>query len=149
MYKYKDLNKARAYANDAVGDRVSLNVSYRDQNGVGQETHSIRIAVNPDNDEYSKLERNSEGAYIETAKSNGQQARDDMYNALKNSSGLSGEDYLGTEVKNAVITVPAYFDNNQRVATKKAAQIAGLNVKRLISEPTAAAFAYGISKSTS
>ena len=96
-YKYKDLNKARAYANDAVGDRVSLNVSYRDQNGVGQETHSIRIAVNPDNDEYSKLERNSEGAYIETAKSNGQQARDDMYNALKNSSGLSGEDYLGTE----------------------------------------------------
>ena len=48
------------------------------------------------------------------------------------------------KVKDCVITVPAYFDNNQRVATKNAAEIAGLNVLRLISEPTAAAFAYDI-----
>ena len=58
----------------------------------------------------------------------------------------NAETYLDTSIQDCVITVPAYFDNNQRVATKRAAQIAGLNVKRLISEPTAAAFAYGISK---
>ena len=61
----------------------------------------------------------------------------------------NAERFLNQEIKDCVITVPAYFDNNQRVATKKAAQIAGLNVKRLISEPTAAAFAYGISKHNS
>ena len=58
----------------------------------------------------------------------------------------NAERFLNQSIEDCVITVPAYFDNNQKVATKKAAQIAGLNVKRLISEPTAAAFAYGISK---
>ena len=58
----------------------------------------------------------------------------------------NSEQFLGKKVKDCVITVPAYFDNNQRVATKNAAEIAGLNVLRLISEPTAAAFAYDISK---
>ena len=62
---------------------------------------------------------------------------------------VNAERFLNQEIEDCVITVPAYFDNNQRVATKKAAQIAGLNVKRLISEPTAAAFAYGISKESS
>ena len=56
--------------------------------------------------------------------------------------------YLGKEVKNAVITVPAYFNENQRQATKEAASIAGLNVIRLINEPTAAALAYGIEQYT-
>ena len=54
------------------------------------------------------------------------------------------ESYLGTEVKNAVITVPAYFNDNQRQATKNAGSIAGLNVLRIINEPTAAAIAYGL-----
>ena len=56
------------------------------------------------------------------------------------------EDYLGTEVKKAVITVPAYFTDAQRQATKDAGRIAGLDVKRIINEPTAAALAYGIDK---
>lgn len=59
----------------------------------------------------------------------------------------TAEDYLGETVTDAVITVPAYFNDSQRVATKEAAQIAGLNVKRIISEPTAAAMAYGLNKS--
>lgn len=59
----------------------------------------------------------------------------------------TAEDYLGTEVKDAVITVPAYFSDSQRQATKEAGEIAGLNVKRIINEPTAAALAYGIDKS--
>jgi len=56
------------------------------------------------------------------------------------------EDYLGTEVKEAVITVPAYFNDAQRQATKDAGRIAGLEVKRIINEPTAAALAYGLDK---
>lgn len=56
------------------------------------------------------------------------------------------EEYLGEEVTDAVITVPAYFNNSQREATKDAGKIAGLNVKRIINEPTAAALAFGIDK---
>ena len=58
----------------------------------------------------------------------------------------TAEDYLGTEVKEAVITVPAYFNDSQRQATKDAGKIAGLDVKRIINEPTAAALAYGMDK---
>merc|ERR1712198_437860 len=59
----------------------------------------------------------------------------------------TAENYLGTNVKNAVVTVPAYFNDSQRQATKDAGQIAGLNVLRVINEPTAAALAYGLDKS--
>ncbi len=58
----------------------------------------------------------------------------------------TAEDFLGEEVKEAVITVPAYFDDSQRQATKDAGRIAGLEVKRIINEPTAAALAYGLDK---
>jgi len=58
----------------------------------------------------------------------------------------TAEDYLGQEVKEAVITVPAYFNDAERQATKEAGQIAGLEVKRIINEPTAAALAYGLDK---
>jgi len=58
----------------------------------------------------------------------------------------TAEDYLGQEVKEAVITVPAYFSDSQRQATKEAGEIAGLTVKRIINEPTAAALAYGLDK---
>ena len=58
----------------------------------------------------------------------------------------TAEDYLGQEVTDAVITVPAYFSDSQRQATKEAGQIAGLNVRRIVNEPTAAALAYGVGK---
>lgn len=60
----------------------------------------------------------------------------------------TAEDYLGTTVTEAVITVPAYFNDSERQATKEAGQIAGLDVKRIINEPTAAALAYGLDKKT-
>jgi molecular chaperone DnaK len=60
----------------------------------------------------------------------------------------TAEDYLGQEVTEAVITVPAYFDDSQRQATKEAGEIAGLKVKRIINEPTAASLAYGLDKKT-
>jgi molecular chaperone DnaK len=59
----------------------------------------------------------------------------------------TAEDYLGQEVTDAVITVPAYFSDSQRQATKEAGTIAGLNVQRIVNEPTAAALAYGVDKS--
>ncbi len=58
----------------------------------------------------------------------------------------TAEDYLGEEVTEAVVTVPAYFSDSQRQATKEAGQIAGLNVRRIVNEPTAAALAYGVEK---
>src|SRR6201747_913230 len=58
----------------------------------------------------------------------------------------SAEDYLGSAVTDAVVTVPAYFNDAQRQATKNAGRIAGLNVLRIINEPTAAALAYGLDK---
>ena len=58
----------------------------------------------------------------------------------------TAEDYLGQEVNEAVITVPAYFSDSQRQATKEAGEIAGLKVRRIINEPTAAALAYGMDK---
>ncbi len=59
----------------------------------------------------------------------------------------TAEDYIGQEVTEAVITVPAYFDDSQRQATKEAGEIAGLKVRRIVNEPTAAALAYGLDKS--
>ncbi|MCC7408353.1 MAG: Hsp70 family protein, partial [Phycisphaeraceae bacterium] len=58
----------------------------------------------------------------------------------------TAEDYLGEKVEHAVITVPAYFNDSQRQATKEAGEIAGLKVERIINEPTAAALAYGMDK---
>merc|ERR1712136_518183 len=60
----------------------------------------------------------------------------------------TAENYLGKEVKHAVVTVPAYFNDAQRQSTKDAGVIAGLNVLRIINEPTAAAIAYGLDKKT-
>ena len=59
----------------------------------------------------------------------------------------AAEDFLGEPVTDAIITVPAYFDDTQRQATKDAGKIAGLTIERIINEPTAAALAYGLGKS--
>jgi molecular chaperone DnaK len=60
----------------------------------------------------------------------------------------AAEDFLGESVTDAIITVPAYFDDTQRQATKDAGKIAGLKIERIINEPTAAALAYGLGKSS-
>lgn len=59
---------------------------------------------------------------------------------------LTAEAYLGSQIKDAVVTVPAYFNDSQRQATKDAGTISGLNVLRIINEPTAAALSYGMDK---
>src|SRR5690606_37036479 len=72
----------------------------------------------------------------------------DMSDIILQKIKKTSEDYLGKEVTQAVITVPAYFNDAQRQATKEAGEIAGLKVERIINEPTAAALAYGLDKGT-
>ena len=69
-----------------------------------------------------------------------------IHQSFRNTAYIFIENYLGQSVKNAVVTVPAYFNDSQRQATKDAGQISGLNVLRVINEPTAAALAYGMDK---
>ena len=96
-----------------------------------------------------KVESGHEGKPLIVVKFKGQQQK---FHAEQISSMVLGkmreiaESHLSTEVRNAVITVPAYFNDSQRQATKDAGQIAGLTVKRIINEPTAAAIAYGLDK---
>ncbi len=106
------------------------------------DTEAVRkdIAISP----FKIVKADNGDAWVEV--------RDKRYSAPEISAMIlqkmkkTAEDYLGTTVTDAVITVPAYFDDSQRQATKDAGKIAGLNVLRIINEPTAAALAYGLDK---
>ena len=95
-------------------------------------------------DSYHRLQREAEHLELRLDFVNIADDHPDVVTDLKQTA----EDYLGEEVTDAVITVPAYFNDAQRQATKDAGKIAGLEVKRIINEPTAAALAYGIDKGT-
>ncbi|MDD4991186.1 MAG: molecular chaperone DnaK [Paludibacter sp.] len=105
---------------------------------------------------YDRLAKEIARVPFKVAKGDNNTARVDidgrMYSAQEISAIIlqkmkkTAEDYLGTEVTDAVITVPAYFNDAQRQATKEAGEIAGLNVRRIVNEPTAAALAYGLDK---
>lgn len=96
---------------------------------------------------YKIIEADNGDAWVEAngKKLAPQQVSADILRKIKKTA----EDYLGEEVKDAVITVPAYFNDSQRQATKDAGKIAGLNVLRIINEPTAAALAFGLDKQES
>ena len=93
---------------------------------------------------YKIIKANNGDAWVEA--SNKQFAPPQVAAEVLKKMKKTAEDYLGHEVKEAVITVPAYFNDSQRQATKDAGKIAGLDVKRIINEPTAAALAYGLDK---
>jgi molecular chaperone DnaK len=105
---------------------------------------------------YSEVKDEAERAAFKATKGDNDTVRVDIDGRLYTPQELSAmvlqkmkktaEDFLGSEVTEAVITVPAYFNDSQRQATKEAGQIAGLEVKRIINEPTAAALAYGMDK---
>ncbi|MBT4928110.1 molecular chaperone DnaK [bacterium] len=91
------------------------------------------------------VDKNSNGAVI--VKANGKEYTPPEISAMVlQKLKQDAEEYLGTKISDAVITVPAYFNDSQRQATKDAGKIAGLNVRRIINEPTAAALAYGMDK---
>ncbi len=92
-----------------------------------------------------KVDKNSSGAVV--VKAGGKEYTPPEISAMVlQKLKQQAEDYLGTAVTDAVITVPAYFNDSQRQATKDAGKVAGLNVQRIINEPTAAALAYGLDK---
>ncbi|AZP36255.1 Chaperone protein DnaK [Candidatus Annandia adelgestsuga] len=93
---------------------------------------------------YKILKANNGDAWLEIK--NKKIAPPQISAEILNKMKKTAEDYLGESIKSAVITVPAYFNDAQRQATKDAGRIAGLNVKRIINEPTAAALAYGLDK---
>lgn len=95
---------------------------------------------------YKIVQSDNADAWIEVSgrKMSPEQVSSEILKKMKKTA----EDYLGEEVTEAVITVPAYFNDAQRQATKDAGRIAGLNVRRIINEPTAAALAYGVDKGT-
>ena len=111
---------------------------------IGQEYASSEVKADTSKAPYSVIEAENGEAWI--------QIRDKSYSPQEISAMTlmkmkeTAEDYLGEEVTEAVITVPAYFNDAQRQATKDAGRIAGLEVKRIINEPTAAALAYGLDK---
>src|SRR5690606_27630380 len=94
---------------------------------------------------YKIIEHNNGDAWVETSQGKKMAPQEISAQVLAKMK-KTAEDYLGEEVTEAVITVPAYFNDSQRQATKDAGRIAGLEVKRIINEPTAAALAYGIDK---
>lgn len=95
---------------------------------------------------YSILEHDNGDAWVSTSDGKKLSAQEVSARILEKMK-KTAEDYLGEKVTEAVITVPAYFNDSQRQATKDAGRIAGLDVKRIINEPTAAALAYGLDKS--
>jgi len=94
---------------------------------------------------YSIIQHNNGDAWVETSDGKKLSAQEVSARTLEKMK-KTAEDYLGEKVTEAVITVPAYFNDSQRQATKDAGRIAGLDVKRIINEPTAAALAYGLDK---
>ena len=155
---------------NAEGDRTTPSVvAYTDGETLVGQSAKRQAVTNPENTLYAikrligrkfdgEIKKESEVAPYKIIKSNNgdawvevkgeklapQQISAQVLTKMKKSA----EDYLGHEVKEAVITVPAYFNDSQRQATKDAGKIAGLEVKRIINEPTAAALAFGMDKNT-
>ncbi len=166
---YMSGGKPEVIAN-AQGSRITPSVVAVDEKGsvlVGSPAKNQAI-INPQGTIYSvkrligrswddpEVQKDKESLPFEMqkAKSGGVEVKmaDKWYSPQEISAKILGklkkdaEDFLGEEVKEAVITVPAYFDDSQRQATKDAGKIAGLEVKRIINEPTAAALSYGLDK---
>ncbi|WP_292487256.1 molecular chaperone DnaK [Methanohalobium sp.] len=132
---------------NAEGSRITPSVVGFSKKGellVGQVAKRQLIA-NPDNTVYSIKRHMGEQDYKVTLQDKEYTPQEISAKILRKMKDDT-EDYLGEELQDAVITVPAYFNDAQRQATKDAGRIAGFNVKRIINEPTAAALAYGIDK---
>jgi molecular chaperone DnaK len=142
-----------AYANDEIlvgasAKRQSVtnpkNTIYASKRLIGRKFNEQAVQKDIDLMPYSIVKADNGDAWVEV---NGQKLAPPQISAeVLRKMKKTAEDYLGTTVTQAVITVPAYFNDSQRQATKDAGRIAGLEVLRIINEPTAAALAYGVDK---
>ena len=155
---------------NAEGDRTTPSVvAYTDNETIVGQSAKRQAVTNPENTLYAikrligrkfdgEIKKEAESTPFKIIKANNGDAWVEVKNEklapqqisaqVLTKMKKSAEDYLGHEVKEAVITVPAYFNDSQRQATKDAGKIAGLEVKRIINEPTAAALAFGMDKKT-
>ncbi|KAB8121810.1 MAG: molecular chaperone [Candidatus Phytoplasma cynodontis] len=145
-------NEARVIPNSTGGRTTPSVVAFKgDEILVGQVAKN-QIVIHPENTISSvkrKMGKKDTNGKDITIKIDGKEKRPEEISALiLKSLKEQAQTHLGAEVERAVITVPAYFDDAQRQATKNAGKIAGLKVERIINEPTAAALAYGIDKIT-
>ncbi|WP_280177549.1 molecular chaperone DnaK [Candidatus Phytoplasma sacchari] len=145
-------NEARVIPNSVGGRTTPSVVAFKDGEILVGQVAKNQIIVNSKNTvasvkrQMGKKDKNGNDVMIEVG---GERRRPEQISSfILASLKKQAEDYLGAEVKKAVITVPAYFDDDQRQATKNAGKIADLEVVRIINEPTAAALAYGIDKIT-
>ena len=120
------------------------NTLYAIKRLIGRTFNDEVVSKDADMVPYKIVKADNGDAWVEAAKK--QLAPPQVAAEVLKKMKKTAEDYLGHEVKEAVITVPAYFNDSQRQATKDAGKIAGLDVKRIINEPTAAALAYGLDK---
>jgi molecular chaperone DnaK len=142
-----------AYANDEILVGASAkrqavtnpkNTIYASKRLIGRKFNESAVQKDIDLMPYTIMEAKNGDAWIKAADQ--ELAPPQISAEVLRKMKKTAEDYLGTEVTQAVITVPAYFNDSQRQATKDAGQIAGLEVLRIINEPTAAALAYGVDK---
>ncbi|KIQ96438.1 molecular chaperone DnaK [Lysobacter sp. A03] len=112
---------------------------------IGRKFTDAEVQKDLDHVSYSVIAHENGDAWVETG-DNKKMAPQQISAEILSKMKKTAEDYLGEKVTEAVITVPAYFNDSQRQATKDAGKIAGLDVKRIINEPTAAALAYGMDK---
>src|SRR5690606_6248188 len=120
----------------------SKNTFYAVKRLIGRKFTDAEVQKDLDLVPYGIIKHDNGDAWIETADGK-KMAPPEISAKVLMKMKKTAEDYLGEEVSEAVITVPAYFNDSQRQATKDAGKIAGLDVKRIINEPTAAALAYG------
>ena len=120
------------------------NTLYAIKRLIGRTFNDEVVSKDADMVPYKIVKADNGDAWVEAAKK--QLAPPQVAAEVLKKMKKTAEDYLGHEIKEAVITVPAYFNDSQRQATKDAGKIAGLDVKRIINEPTAAALAYGLDK---
>lgn len=120
------------------------NTLYAIKRLIGHKYKDQKVQEFKEHSPYKIIEADNGDAWVEVEgkKMSPQQVSAQILTKMKQAA----EDYLGEKVTDAIITVPAYFNDSQRQATKDAGKIAGLNVKRIINEPTAAALAYGLDK---
>ncbi|MBB5015015.1 molecular chaperone DnaK [Rehaibacterium terrae] len=121
------------------------NTFYAVKRLIGRKFNDAEVKKDIDLVPYKIVEHSNGDAWVETAEGK-RMAPPEISARVLEKMKKTAEDYLGEKVTEAVITVPAYFNDSQRQATKDAGRIAGLEVKRIINEPTAAALAYGLDK---